>query len=428
MPRILAIEADPKRKRLLATLIREHVRVELLMADSVKTAIKILDEKVPDLIIAPTLLSPADSAELMTHLKGLHSAPYVQTLTVPALDMLAEPPRDEQRRFGVLGHVFKPMFSRRRVDLGPQYDRAILGAQIVDGIDRARMARVEHEAFAAYREEIAKRQAIEAAAALSKLGTQLAERSAAAAAAPASGGPAARRALTVDERRAAERKRRADIPWLSAVKLSWGPEVAVVNISSSGVLMETGSKFIPGSTADLHLTGPETTLVVPVRFIRSEVSRIDGLGVKYHAAAAFENELDLLRPRNRSRAAASRPEALASLLAESLAETAERSESAQARFTRGLRQLFGARDVQIRLSPCVPSGGRETLYFDIPGTDRACAILQVVFERNYDVNETEFRLLKAAAWLAAAVLELDSPRELTAGHQTNLKLLTDRVA
>jgi hypothetical protein len=425
MPRILAIEADPKRKRLLANLIREHVKVELLLADSVKAAIKILNEKVPELIIAPTLLSPADSAELMTHIKDLQHAPYVQTLTVPALDMLSEPPRQERRRFGLLGHVFKPMFDRRRVDLGPQYDRTILGAQIVDGVERAKMARVEHEAFAAYREAIAKQRAIEAAAALSRVGTELAKRGVGSAASPAQSAAAARKAAA-DERRVAVRKGLADVPWLSAVKLSWGPEVALVNISSSGVLMETGSKFLPGATTDLHLTGPETALVVPVRFVRSEVARIDGLGVKYHAAAAFENELDLMRPRRRTRAAATRPEALAALLAESLAEAGDGGESAQARFTRGLRQIVGARDVQIRLSPGAGSGGRETLYFDIPGNDRTCAILQVVFERNYDVSDAEFRLLKASAWLAAAVLELERPRELTAGSE--VKLLTERVA
>ena len=68
-----------------------------------------------------------------------------------------------------------------------------------------------------------------------------------------------------------------------------------------------------------------------------------------------------------------------------------------------------ARDVQIRTTPASSVAGRETLYFDIPGSDRSSSTLEVVFDRNYDVNESEFRLLKAAAWLAAAVLEFERP-------------------
>ncbi len=417
MARILAIEADPKRKRLLTALVREHVKAELLMAESVKAAIKILDEKIPDLIIAPTLLTPTDEAELMAHLRQLHAAPYVQTLTVPALDMLAsDPPQEERRRFGLLGQILKPGFERRRAHLGPQYDRRIVGGQIVDGLERARAARIEHEAITAYREERERRRKMEVAA-IATAGLGLIDQTAAAIVAEHR-----MRKGAADERRTAERLRGGDVPWLSAIKLSWGPEVALVNISSSGVLVETGSKFVPGSTTELHLSGPETSLIMPVTFIRSEVASIDGFGVKYHAAAAFEKELNLSRARRQDARPVSPPHALADLLARVLAESAEEPEPAPARFAKGLRQLVHARDVQIRTTAMSPAGGRETLYFDIPGTDRTCGILQVVFERNYDVSDSEFRLLKAAAWLAAALLEFDRPA------QSTVKLLAERVA
>ena len=108
------------------------------------------------------------------------------------------------------------------------------------------------------------------------------------------------------------------MPWLSGIKLSWGAELQLINISSTGVLVESGSKFTPGSTTNLHLTGPETNLVVPVRFIRSDVARIDGLGVRYHAAAAFAQEVDLTGPRAR-RCPATPPQELAALLGAVLA-------------------------------------------------------------------------------------------------------------
>jgi hypothetical protein len=200
------------------------------------------------------------------------------------------------------------------------------------------------------------------------------------------------------------------------------------------VLVETGSKLLPGSTTELHLSGPETNLIVPVRFIRSEVAHIDGRGVKYHAAAAFAEEVDLDRSSRaagpaRTAGSVSPPQALAELLTQALSESGEGQDPAPARFTRGLRELVRARTVQIRNAPSSSAAGRETLYFDIPGSDRSSSTLEVVFDRNYDVNESEFRLLKAAAWLAAAVIEFERPLvEVEDAPESELKLLTERVA
>ena len=137
------------------------------------------------------------------------------------------------------------------------------------------------------------------------------------------------------------------MPWLSGIKFSSGPDVQLINISSTGVLVESGSKFAPGSTTELHLSGPETNLVIPVRFIRSAVARTDELGVRYYAAAAFAKALDLAGPR-RTDAPAIPPQELASLLESVFATAKERSEPAHARFADGLRRLVGARDVKVR--------------------------------------------------------------------------------
>ena len=217
------------------------------------------------------------------------------------------------------------------------------------------------------------------------------------------------------------------MPWLSGIKLSWGPELQLVNISSTGVLVESGSKFAPGSTTELHLSGPETNLVVPVRFIRSAVARIDGLGVRYHAAAAFAKELDLAGPR-RVDAPATPPQELASLLGSVFATANERSEPAHARFADGLRRLVGARAVQVRTGSAGSAGGLETLYFDVPGDDRLRTTLQVVFDRNHEVTDAEFKVLKAAAWLTAAVLELEKPVSPAIERATPMALLTEQVA
>jgi hypothetical protein len=395
MSRIIAIESDPKRRRLLAMLVREHVKAELKIADSVTGAIALVDEKTPDLIIASALLSPRDESTLLTHLKGI-DAPYVQLLTVPALDMLADAPRDDEHRFG-------RWFSRRPASTGPQYDRSMVGGQVVDALTRARAAREEYVELLAHRaelEEIARSRGT-ALSVITAVDTELRQ-------ATSDEVRRAAAAFNDDDRRTARRRPLTDLPWLSKVKLGDGLDVSLVNISTSGVLFESGSKFSPGMTSHLQLAGDGTSMVVPVRFIRSEISRIDALGVKYHAAAAFDKEIDLAAPRPFASEPSTPPEALAQLLASAFAgSTAD--DPAYVRFALGLRQLVGARDVKLRTAAAPSSGGRETLYFEVPGDDRARTVLQVTFERGHDVTAAEFSLLKAAAWLTAAALEFDKP-------------------
>jgi hypothetical protein len=397
MSRTIAIEADPKRRRLLAQLIRESVKTELRIVDSVSAAIALIDEKMPDLIVAPALIAPNDEVRLMDRLRQLE--PWIQLMTVPALDMLADAPKDESRGL-------RSWFTRKPGTLGPQYDRAMVGAQVADGLARAQAARREYAAVLAYRaelEEIAKSRGT-ALSVITSVDADLRNATS----------DELRQATEVfkdangNERRAARRRPQNDLPWLSKVKLGTGLDVAVVNISTSGVLLESGSKFVPGTTSELHLTGDGANMVVPVRVIRSEIARIDALGVKYHAAAAFDKEIDLGGPRRVAAEPSSPPEALAQILAAALADSTS-AEPAHTRFARGVKQLVGARDVQVRMTPCAPSRGRDTLYFDVPGDDRARTILQVTFDRSHDVSSSEFRLLKAAAWLTAAAMEFDKP-------------------
>ena len=116
MARILAIEADLKRRRALTTLVKEHIKADLVVVPSVRAAIAAIADRAPDLILAPALLSPPDEAELLTHMKQLDTAPYIQMLTLPALDMLVDAPAEETRRSGLFG----PVFNRRPVSLGLQ--------------------------------------------------------------------------------------------------------------------------------------------------------------------------------------------------------------------------------------------------------------------------------------------------------------------
>ena len=412
MSHILAIEADLKRRRALTMLVKEHIKADLVVVPSVRAAINAIAERAPDLILAPALLSPPDEAELLTHMKQLDTAPYIQMLTLPALDMLGDASAEQTDRRGLFG----PIFNRRPVSPGLKYDRRMVAAQITDGLSRARELRIEYAAMLAYHES---QHATRQVALARPGGADVLE--------------AASMALThqknnrdADERRVAQRKGRGEVPWLSGLKFSSGPDVQLINISSTGVLVESGSKFAPGSTSELHLSGPETNLVIPVRFIRSAVARTGVLGVRYYAAAAFAKALDLAGPRRD--APTIPPQELASLLESVFATAKERSEPAHVRFADGLRRLVGARDVIVRTGSAGSAGGLETLYFDVPGDDRLRTTLQVVFDRNHEVTDAEFKVLKAAAWLTAAVIELEKPVSPAIERITPRALLTEQVA
>jgi DNA-binding response OmpR family regulator len=382
MSAILAIESDRTRQTLLKALVREYARTEVKMVDTVKAAILSFAETKPDLIIAPALLSPADSEELAAHVKA-HAEPHVQMLTISALDVLRESAPDEEQRF--------TLFKRRPVSLGLQYDPHMVGRQIADRLERARVLRAEYEA------------APRPTQLRSTLCAPTVVR-------PVKKTAAAAGAMPKDRRWAHRTPQQS--PWVWTVRLPWGAEVDLVNISRTGVLLESGSKVSPGVALELQLSGVGVHRAVVARFVRSEVARVDRRGVRYHAAAQFDQPLDILPAQTEVTATLSTAESLAQLVTSALADL-NQPERASIRFARGLRGLLRARDVLIRRSPIASPDDTESIYFHVRGEDATRTILQVIFERNRALTADEFKLLKAAASVTAGVLELEQLGEDT---------------
>ena len=262
-------------------------------------------------------------------MKRLETAPYIQMLTVPALDMLADAPA--QRRGAPSGSSARSSTAGPS-SLGLQYDSRMVAAQIVDGLERARELRIEYAAMLAYNEAMSIAGPGEprwssrspAAAAPLDATSALVDR----AAAP---GPATSVASRCG--RAA-----ATCPGCRASSSSWGPSCSWSTSRAPACSSRPDPSSRPAARPSCILTGPETNLVVPVRFIRSDVARIDGLGVRYHAAAAFAKELDLDGPRRRSLRPGRRRRSSRRLLGAVLAN-AERERGA------------GAREVRARAAP-----------------------------------------------------------------------------
>jgi len=105
------------------------------------------------------------------------------------------------------------------------------------------------------------------------------------------------------------------------------------------------------------------------------------------------------------------PKVLADLLRRVLSEADHGSDAAalRAMFEQELRQLLPVRDIQIRQKPLIAERGVESIYFTVPHGSGAQPILQAIFEPDYAPTAMDFRLLKAAASLAAVVLEF-APR------------------
>jgi hypothetical protein len=208
----------------------------------------------------------------------------------------------------------------------------------------------------------------------------------------------------------AERRDHSDVPWLSTVRLPWGLELRLLNISSTGVLLESGSRLTQDNVHELTLCGPDTDIVVGATFVRSEVAFVNGLGVKYHIAATFERRLNLPPATAAPATAVAPPGTLGHLLARIATELEGASQfTRRTAFERGVRELVAARDVRIREMANAPADGEATVCFSVPSVGRVDTVLQATFEHGAEPTRDVLKLLRAAAGLAGVILEFDAP-------------------
>jgi hypothetical protein len=101
-------------------------------------------------------------------------------------------------------------------------------------------------------------------------------------------------AVAEANRRVDPRYPAAAIPAITAMRLSPGGAVTLVNISASGVLVEGKTRFVPGTRVTVHFEGAITPNQIKARVIRCQVSAIGGGGsLQYQSAIAFEGRMDL---------------------------------------------------------------------------------------------------------------------------------------
>jgi CheY-like chemotaxis protein len=404
---ILFIEPDVRRAAALGEILGQHDGMDVEIVESVQAALRSLAVRIPDLMLTSTFLPPADEAALTAHLNQLPAARHLQTITVPYFIDAEEASRSETSSARILTFL-----RRRQASVRPRCDLPTLRNQIEEYLSRAQASRLDADG----RPSIDAPRAQDGASVQPDWAREVSRppvppATSVVTPAPSRGAEIQRSPSVMPaDRRGARRRARGDVPWLWSVKLPGGSQVSVVDISTTGVLLETASRMTDGSTVDLQVLGQGTNVTVPARMIRVQVADVSGLGVKYRVAAAFAHDVALpgLQPVSASPLV---PRVLADLLRRVLTEANRVSDAAalRATFEQELRQLLPVRDIQIRQKPLIAERGAESIYFTVPHGSGAQPILQAIFEPDYAPTAMDFRLLKAAASLAAVVLEF-APR------------------
>jgi hypothetical protein len=95
----------------------------------------------------------------------------------------------------------------------------------------------------------------------------------------------------------APRWERSDLLWLENIRLTWGANVHLLNMSSSGLLVESGIRMTVGNLTDFEFEDREARdYVMSGRVVRSDVAAVTSLGVKYVTAAVFDRPFESIGP------------------------------------------------------------------------------------------------------------------------------------
>jgi hypothetical protein len=90
------------------------------------------------------------------------------------------------------------------------------------------------------------------------------------------------------DRRAARRWQPRDLPWPVGCRVAPGHEVAIVNLSAVGVLIEVAAPLAPGRAVTIHLARSSRRVALAGAVVRCYVAVIArGDGARYHAGIAF---------------------------------------------------------------------------------------------------------------------------------------------
>jgi hypothetical protein len=82
----------------------------------------------------------------------------------------------------------------------------------------------------------------------------------------------------------------------SRVRLRAGRELVVINVSTTGVLVEGTTRLLPGTHVEVHVTAAQGRVLVRARVVRCAVWTVTADVITYRGALAFTAPVDLPQP------------------------------------------------------------------------------------------------------------------------------------
>jgi CheY-like chemotaxis protein len=404
--RILAIEPEAAWRDNLRRLLAERIFADVVLVSSPDAAAAAMRNERPDLLLVSAVMPPKAEAQIMKLLTQLDPYGTVPVLTIPPVVQPMAEQEAERRFFSFLSRRARPAL--------PSYDPGAVAARIGETLTQLRSSRASGgvrrrdlaaacaaaEAGAPMESALQPREPVRALALVKKTAPLPL---------PQVVTPQDVPSLVRTRHRRAHRLESDELPWPCVLTTPRGVAVRLLNVSTTGVLFESPLKFTPNSETSLYLSGPDTKLVLPARFVRSEVSVVDAAGVKYQTAAMFSHQVKLFAALSRSKHRVEpTSQALADLLVRVTTEFAASNDAAVARheFERGLAAMVPACAITLRDELIRPADGGDSIYFTVPSAKGA--ILQVTFDPEQEPSLEDFKVLRAAAALASVIVQYES--------------------
>jgi hypothetical protein len=195
---LLVVQPDPIQAAALCDALRGNVTADIVVAESVEAALSLIDDRVPDVILLPTLTPAAVEDYVVAYLGAIPGADHVQILGLPILRLPAAPiPQRSRSIFPWRWRRQEPLPAPTVADTHA-YDSGAFTKDVIDYLAGARMIKRD---LAIY-------------------------------------GPAASHSL---ERRREPRFPSHEVPWISLVSFA-GEQATLLDVSARGVLLRMSSR------------------------------------------------------------------------------------------------------------------------------------------------------------------------------------------
>ena len=97
--------------------------------------------------------------------------------------------------------------------------------------------------------------------------------------------------VPLSNRRREVRRKPGQVAWLRSARLKYGPDVDIIDISSSGILIRHKRELAVNAQVVFEFAGNAGTILVLARVLRSRQIPSDDSGVSYEVACRFKRPL-----------------------------------------------------------------------------------------------------------------------------------------